>query len=449
MSIFNKEKDNSLFPIEILKEIVKNTQGRLSNCDDDGLDLAPNTDESKLFVECMRMLKAVSPFMVAAEYLIISDRDFIINDKETKEFINQPLSDLPNWNEVFDSLINIPLNELSFFLAQIECNNEEKSLLYNAIMERKRESFIDCVLKMGKESYALKNLADKFELTIGDCISSYQCKNNINQYTINTLLSLSNKISPALNIVMTSMEKNKDSNTRIEALMSEVIPEDIDDFSMCLWDFYIILLETYINNRNNYPKEVVDIIDPLIVEPEETGMYNELLKRDLLLNDNEENEEDDVPFDNLQIFKSTPYSDKSQYFSGLHPKFSEEGEEKFHEFVNYIAHSGYIENTDKAKQLFTFRLTGRCKPVSLEKIIWDGRENNSPNELIYIIRFATDNSKSKYKKMMKFFEGPEIPSKNRCGYADQARIEFREKLNSLYPDIFKIKDISRYKLNTI
>lgn len=104
--------------------------------------------------------------------------------------------------------------------------------------------------------------------------------------------------------------------------------------------------------------------------------------------------------------------------------------------MDYIANSGYIENTDKAKQLFTFRLTGRCKPVSLEKIIWDGRENNSPNELIYIIRFATDNSKSKYKKMMKFFEGPEIPSKNRCGYADQARIEFRVKLNSLYPDIF-------------
>ena len=444
MSIYNKEKEKNFFSIEILKEIVKNTQSRCSNSDDGVLDNAPKTDETILFVECLKMLKAIAPFLLAVNYLKVSDREFIIEDKETKDFINQPLSDLPNWNEVFDSLINISHNEISFFLAQIECNNEEKNLLYNAIVERKREDFIDCVKKMGKESYALKNLADKFELTIEDSVSSYQRKNNINQYTINSLRSFADIISPALNIVMTSMEKCKYSNTRIEALMSEVAQEDIDDFSMCVWEFYLLYLETYEKMRNKYPKEVVDIIDPLIVEPEGTGMYNELLKRDLLQSDNEENEEDDVPFDNLQIFKSTPDSDKTQYFSGLNPQIVDGGDDKFHELVDYIASCGYIENTGHAKQLFTFRLTGRCKPTMLEKLYWDGKEKRSPNELIYVIRFATIQSHSKYKKMKEFFEGPVFPDNNTSACADGASIDFRNKLKELYPEVFKIKDISRY-----
>ena len=46
--------------------------------------------------------------------------------------------------------------------------------------------------------------------------------------------------------------------------------------------------------------------------------------------------------------------------------------------------------------------------------------------------------------MQDFFVGPKFPTKDISGYADQAKIDFRRYLAELYPDVFKIKDISQY-----
>jgi hypothetical protein len=206
----------------------------------------------------------------------------------------------------------------------------------------------------------------------------------------------------------------------------------------------------YKEERLNYSSEEQVLFDKLYVEDTEIELYKEAMKDGYsytIVDDEDDENINSNRFTTLDnpIFSQEIFKDKTLFFTGLHPNIVAAGDDKFKEFVDYIANSGYIDNTNEAKQLFIFRLTGRCKPNGeLPKLLWDGREKRSPNELIFIIRFATDEAKNKYSKMREFFEGPIFPDNNTSGYADQARIEFREKLCEFYPNVFRIKDISQY-----
>lgn len=116
-------------------------------------------------------------------------------------------------------------------------------------------------------------------------------------------------------------------------------------------------------------------------------------------------------------------------------EIQEKGEEQFFDFITYLVDQQYIENNDEQKALFAYRLTGRLRPKDddLPPVWWSGK-NNSPKELLYIIRYCVDfSSKKKFSKQMKkFFDGPNWPTKDYSTIADWADTPFREALHGMY-----------------
>ena len=123
----------------------------------------------------------------------------------------------------------------------------------------------------------------------------------------------------------------------------------------------------------------------------------------------------------------------------LHIKLSVEdkGTELFTEFINYVAEKGYIEDSPAVKNLFAYRLTGYYRPEGdLPPIVWNGR-NGKSYELIYLIRYLCD--RGDYKKMRRFFEGPEWVKEKDSSYAHSADTEFRRKMAEFYPRVCEFK----------
>lgn len=123
----------------------------------------------------------------------------------------------------------------------------------------------------------------------------------------------------------------------------------------------------------------------------------------------------------------------------LHIKLSVEdkGTELFAEFINYVAEKGYIEDSPAVKNLFAYRLTGYYRPEGdLPPIVWNGR-NGKSYELIYLIRYLCD--RGDYKKMRRFFEGPEWVKEKDSSYAHSADTEFRRKMAEIYPGVCDFK----------
>jgi len=107
------------------------------------------------------------------------------------------------------------------------------------------------------------------------------------------------------------------------------------------------------------------------------------------------------------------------------------GVEVFNEFINYVAEKGYIENNPSVKSLFAYRLSGYYRPEGdLFPVVWNGN-NGKSYELIYIIRYLCD--RGNYKKMRRFFEGPEWVKEKDSSYALSADSEFRRRMSELYP----------------
>lgn len=116
-------------------------------------------------------------------------------------------------------------------------------------------------------------------------------------------------------------------------------------------------------------------------------------------------------------------------------EIQEKGVEQFFDFITYLVGEQYIENDNKQKALFAYRLTGRLRPKDdvLPTVWWSGK-NNSPKELLYIIRYCVDfGSKKKFSKQMKdFFEGPDWPTEGYSTKADDADADFRQALHDMY-----------------
>lgn len=121
------------------------------------------------------------------------------------------------------------------------------------------------------------------------------------------------------------------------------------------------------------------------------------------------------------------------------------GTKRFTRLLNYIASQGYIEYSNRSKQLLAYILTGRWKPADYQRgetMTWHdyGHEGK---ELCYIIKslVASDQGKkaTKYDKMHKLFTGPNwsnsVPDKDQ---GNNAQKKFKEALNDLYPDICKL-----------
>lgn len=98
------------------------------------------------------------------------------------------------------------------------------------------------------------------------------------------------------------------------------------------------------------------------------------------------------------------------------------GAERFTEFINYLSESGYIDNSLAVKQLFAYRFSGRMRPEMVVPLEWHGR-NGKSYELIYLVKMLTE--RADYRKMHRFFFGPDWPKDRDSSYAKNASYEFK------------------------
>lgn len=112
------------------------------------------------------------------------------------------------------------------------------------------------------------------------------------------------------------------------------------------------------------------------------------------------------------------------------------GTATFVDFINYLADMDYIEDHPAVKTLLAYRLTGRCRPEGkLPKIEWR-RKDNKPYELIYIIKSLSE--RGDYKKMRRFFTGPEWANDSDGSYAKSASRNFQRQMAEFYPEACKV-----------
>ena len=112
------------------------------------------------------------------------------------------------------------------------------------------------------------------------------------------------------------------------------------------------------------------------------------------------------------------------------------GVETFVAFINLLAEKGYIADDNDVKALFAYRLTGRCRPEGneLPVIEWHGK-NGKSYELVYLVRFLSE--RGDYRKMRRFFQGPEWVKDRDSSYANAADSEFRKRMSEFYPEVCK------------
>lgn len=105
-------------------------------------------------------------------------------------------------------------------------------------------------------------------------------------------------------------------------------------------------------------------------------------------------------------------------------------------FVDWLADKGYIAADNAVKALLAYRLTGRCRPKGekLPVIEWHGK-NGKSYELIYLVRFLSD--RGDYRKMRRFFTGPEWVKDRDSSYANSADSEFRKQMSEFFPEFCK------------
>lgn len=354
--------------------------------------------------------------------------DYIFNYKKERlpiEEINKMALEIPDWNDVYTLLCSLPPEITSSIVAHTSSTNSTKEGIVDSILNDNKNQFLEYIKSAGNDiNFIIK------------AYSYYQIHQSLNLlgemgdnfFERNPLIDLGYMVGVPRNIHSDAIEKMNSKG--------------IDGASDVILEQYINLIKIYLDNEEDLSLEERDIINNIVKAPNYIGLYEVIYNR--FRSDKEGSEHKSI-FEGLRIFNTPTNKNKAEYFNGLHPDIFKEGDDKFKKLVNYIANSGYIENSEEAKQLFTYRLTGRCRPQGeLTKLLWNGREKMKADELIFIVRFATDNSKTKYNKMREFFEGPDFPKKNISGHADAASIEFRQTLKSMYPTVFRIKDVSSY-----
>lgn len=343
---------------------------------------------------------------------------------------------MANWDETIDCLHSLRKSIIELLVTNTGCSNADKEILLSSILSNNKNQFKDIIGKYGEEVDILAAGSEYYQLYTNDF--DYEAfKKCFPENDIDEMIDIAKAVCINANIKTSSLDELFSSIRNIN---------DTTDFVNACEKYiklYHDLVNYYLIKRDALTSKERMIIDEQIHQEAYKDLLEDFEPTDFCQVDSTEN--GNTRFDEMSIFDSEIEFDINECFNGLDPAIVQGGDAKFKKLINYIAESGYIENTDEAKQLLTYRLTARCKPNGkLKKLLWNGRGNKSANELIYIIRFVTDNSKTKYAKMEAFFEGPNFPKKNKSGCGDQARIEFREFLKTLYPTVFNIKDISQY-----
>ena len=377
--------------------------------------------------ETMRFwIEVEGPFINAIVFIhnnrfLVEEKDAILNGDEETPFM------MPD--ELFNILRTLLKTTVMEFLSVLQIPSSEKTQLLECVEHNDKAGFSSILERTQCDTTALAKLCSHCM----DCSSTgFEMKDDDLAYYLDYMASHLHK------------EDGTDNGKMLEAIKrwqpsAEVLNDDDSDETLNRYFAdYRHFLETDLATNLHYYWDWYDdftlkernLIEPILDHPMAVDLVDQIWK-------DYEASLEGAPFclpDDF--FHSKCAADDTEH---LHVNLTveDEGPELFAEFINYVAEKGYIEDSPAVKSLFAYRLTGYYRPEGdLSPIVWNGK-NGKSYELIYILRHLCD--RADYKKMRRFFEGPEWVKEKDSSYAHSADTEFRRRMSEFYPGICKFK----------
>jgi len=374
--------------------------------------------------ETMRFwIEVEGPFCNAIVFVhnnrfLVEEKVAILNGDEETPFMMPDV--------IFNILRTLLKTTVMEFLSVLQIPSNEKAQLLDCVERDDKAGFSSLLEHTQCDTTALAKLCSNCM----DCSSTgFEMKDDDLAYYLDHVVSFLKKKESADGEKM--LEAVKRFQPSAEVLLAD---DDSDEALNNYFADYRHFLETDLATNLHYYWDWYDdftlkernLIEPILDNPLAVDLVNRIWKdyEAALLGGSFSLPED--------FFHSKCAADDTEH---LHIKLSveDQGAELFTEFINYVAEKGYIEDSPAVKSLFAYRLTGYYRPEGdLPPIVWNGR-NGKSYELIYLIRYLCD--RGDYKKMRRFFEGPEWVKEKDSSYAHSADTEFRRKMAEFYPGI--------------
>lgn len=383
-------------------------------------------------------LEVLAPFVNALAYIV--NNRLIIENVETviQEYIDS--IKLLTANEIYDVLDELNPYTIVDFISTIQGTTDCTEGLIKAIANDDKDVFVGILRENTCDTTIISCLCQacwkKFDdgfWTQGDDALFFvdaQCRNpqhdeDFMERAIHT--STSDVMESLVALSETDLE-DEAFDERLEASFMAMRQNACDVF--CYYArFYYASYGDFRPKEKRLINAILDnplaseLFDYFKVRIEREKTENELKNTDFTLPDD--------------YFMQPTVAFESDEFFYLKAKVRQKGVDVFTSFINYLAESGFIENSKATKTLLAFRLTGRNRPDGdLPKIHWYGR-NEKPYELIYIVKHLCD--RGDYKKMRSFFEGPKWVKNHDSSYANGADSEFRRRMAELYPEVCEFR----------
>jgi len=327
-------------------------------------------------------------------------------------------------DEIYDTLKTLIPPVVGEFLSVLPISSNEWNGLLDCIERNDKDGFVSLMERTGCDTMPLARLCSR---CMDDVMAGLTMTDEERAFSLDHLVGTiyedaeNGRCREAVAQMQSSIEQPEEEDT----------PKSTEQFYADFFDYLVSQLTADLHYYWNYydlftPKER-NLIESILDHPLAMDLVDQIW------------EEYKASFDFAlpdDFFHSKCTADDTEH---LHVKLSveDEGAALFTDFINYVAEKGYIENSPAVKSLFAYRLTGYYRPEGdLPPIVWKGK-NNKSYELIYILRYLCDGTS--YKKMRRFFEGPEWVKEKDSSYAHSADTEFRRKMSEFYPGVCEFR----------
>ena len=413
--------------IEGLKQAIEMSLPEEAIRDVDEILQDDETEES--IKETMRLWKELcGPFDNAIVFVhnnrfLVEEKENIINDDSEAVFM------MPE--EMFNTLSKLLKSTVMEFLSVLGIPSNEKTQLLECVENGDKDAFVSALEHAQCDLTALARLCS---CCMDDSSTGAEMKGDDFTYYLDYMAGHLH-------------EKNgADNGKMLEAIKrwqpsAEVLDDDDSDEALNRYFFdYRHFLETDLATNLHYYWDWYDdftlkernLIDPILGNPMAKELIDKIWEE----------------YQNPKPKPAEPFTLPEDFFDWQHksntPKeyfymddaLKKRGVDTLVTFINWLADKGYIADDNEVKALFAYRLTGRCRPEGeeLPVIEWHGK-NGKPYELIYLVRFLSD--RGDYKKMRRFFTGPEWVKDRDSSYANSADTEFRIRMSEFYPEACK------------
>ena len=387
-----------------------------------------DTENDKDYRLVLKLWKeVVAPLDVAIAF--IHDNRVLPQEKElvVNEETNAPFMQL---DEIYGTLISLILPTVGEFLSVLPIGSGDKKALYDLVEKGDKEGFVSLLEKTRCDTTPLARLCSHcMDDVMAGLTMTDEERSHIFDYLVGAISQ--NEDDEQCRVAAAALQPYIEAKTK-----KGDAPESLEQFCEDYFAFLVSQLTAdlhyYWNNYELYTLKERNLIEPLFDHPLAVDLVNQIWEEYKVALDKE-------PFTLQEDFFDWQHkSNAPKEFFYMDDAIKKKGVDIFVAFIDWLAEKGYIADDNAVKALLAYRLTGRCRPdgEELPAIEWRGK-NGKSYELIYLVRYLSD--RADYKKMRRFFTGPEWVKDRDSSYANSADSEFRRKMAEFYPGVCELK----------